>query len=109
MKVLDVQARLECAAAAVAVLRALKIADKTMRYGAFAKVIGLMSGEVKSKPWHRRQISDILYLLSATQRQVGRNTGIEALQFERIVNEKGRPGVGFAKRSKIVKEKPSTI
>lgn len=105
MKILDVQARLECASAAVAVLRALKIVDKTMRYGDFARVIGVMSGDTKWQPWHRKQISEILYLLSATQEKVGRNTGIETLEFERIVNEKGQPGGGFGKKSRITTTK----
>ena len=40
MNKLDVQARLEYARAAVAVLRSLKITDRTMRYSDFAAAIG---------------------------------------------------------------------
>ncbi|MGI8840229.1 MAG: hypothetical protein ACR2F8_05535 [Caulobacteraceae bacterium] len=56
MKTIDVQARLECARAAVAVLRALQITDKTMRYGEFAKAIGLIADGDDWKPWHHQQI-----------------------------------------------------
>jgi hypothetical protein len=98
MKTLDVQARLEYARAAVAVLRALRIADITMRYGQLAMAIGLMSDNDRWEPWHRQQIRDILNLVAATEGQAGEN----ALQFERIVNEEGRPGPGVCKTSKIV-------
>jgi hypothetical protein len=40
VKTLDVQAKLEYARSAVAVLRALQITGKTMRYGEFAQAIG---------------------------------------------------------------------
>ncbi len=102
MKTLDVQARLEYARAAVAVLRALRISDSTMRYGQLAAAIGLMSDNDRWEPWHRQQIRDILNLVAATERQAGENAGIEPLQFERIVNEEGQPGPGFYKTSKIV-------
>jgi hypothetical protein len=102
MKTLDVQARLDYARAAVAVLRALKIADKTMRYGELSAAIGLKSDDDNWQPWHRQQIRDILNIVAATERQAGENTGVEPLQFERIVNEDGQPGAGFYKKSKIV-------
>lgn len=104
MKTLDVQARLEYARAAVAVLRALKIADRTMRYGEFAKAIGLMADGEGWQPWHRQQIGDILNLIAAAEKQAGENTGIEPIQFERIVTAQGEPGIGFYKSSKIVRE-----
>lgn len=94
MKTLDVQARLEYARAAVAVLRAFRIADGTMRYGDFAKAIGL--GD-KWQPWYRQQIAEILNLVAATEQQAGADTSVEPLQFERIVNSKGEPGKGSAK------------
>jgi hypothetical protein len=102
MKTLDVQARLEYARAAVAVLRALRIADRTMRYGEFAAAIGLISDGDHWQPWHRQQIGDILNLIAATERQAGQNTGADPLQFERIVNQYGEPGDGVYKTSKIV-------
>jgi hypothetical protein len=100
MKTLDVQARLEYARAAVAVLRALRTADRTMRYGEFAAAIGL--GE-KWQPWHRQQIADILNLVAAAEQQAGDNTDVEPLQFKRIVTAKGEPGKGIKKTSKIVR------
>ncbi len=104
MKTLDVQARLEYARAAVAVIRALRIADGTMRYSEFASAIGLMSDGDHWQPWHRQQVGDILNLIAATERQAGQNTGGDPLQFERIVNAHGEPGAGFYKTSKLVTE-----
>lgn len=104
MKTLDVQARLEYGRAAVAVLRALKIADRTMRYGEFAKAIGLMADGEDWQPWHRQQIGDILNLIAATERQAGQHTGIDPIQFERIVTAQGEPGAGFHRSSRIVRE-----
>jgi hypothetical protein len=104
MKTLDVQARLEYGRAAVAVLRALKIANRTMRYGEFAKAIGLMGDDESWQPWHRQQIGDILNLIAAAERQAGQNTGVDPLEFDRIITAQGEPGVGFYKSSRIVKE-----
>jgi hypothetical protein len=103
VKTLDVQARLEYARAAVAVLRALRISETKMRYSEFAKAIGVMSDGENWEAWHRQQITDILNLVAATERQ-GRNAGIEPLQFERIVTGDGEPGLGFYKTSRIVTE-----
>ena len=102
MKPIDVQDRLEYARAAVAVLRALRIADNTMRYGQLAKAIGLISDGDRWQAWHRQQIRDILNLVAATENQAGTNSELEPLQYERIVNEAGEPGIGFHKTSKIV-------
>ncbi len=99
-KTLDVQARLEYARAAVAVLRSLRIADRTMRYGEFASAIGL--GD-KWQPWYRQQIADILNLVAAAEKQGGDNAGIEPLQFNRIVTAEGVPGKGVSRSSKIVR------
>lgn len=95
MKTLDVQARLEYGRAAVAVLRALKIANSTMRYGEFAKAIGLMADGEDWQPWHRQQIGDILNLIAATERQAGQHTGVDLLEFDRIVTAQAEPGAGF--------------
>jgi len=102
MKKLDVQARLEYGRAAVAVIRALKISNRQMRYGEFARAIGLISDGEGWQPWHRQQVRDILNLVAATQRQAGENESFEQLEFERIVNEDGLPGAGFYKTTRIV-------
>ena len=104
MKTLDVQARLEYGRAAVAVLRALKIANSTMRYGEFAKAIGLMADGEDWQPWHRQQIGDILNLIAATERQAGQHTGVDSLEFDRIVTAQAEPGAGFYRSSRIVRE-----
>ena len=67
MKTLDVQARLEYARAGVAVLRALKLADRTMRYGEFARAIGLIPDGEIWQAWHRKQISEKWVSASLTQ------------------------------------------
>src|SRR5260221_4834888 len=103
MKTLDVQARLEYARAAVAVLRALKISGTKMRFGDFARAIGLMSDKEEWGIWYRNQISDILNLVAATERQGG-NTDYEALQFDLLVTADGQPGQGCYKTSRIVTE-----
>jgi len=104
MKRLDVQARLEYARAAVAVLRALQISDKKMRYGEFAKAIGLISDNEGWEAWHRTQVSEILNLVAATERQGAPTNDIPPLQFERIVTADGQPGAGVHKSSRIVTE-----
>ena len=104
MKTLDVQARLEYGRAAISVLRALKIADRTMRYHEFARAIGLIADGEDWQPWYRQQIGDILNLVAAAEKQAGQNTGLDPIQFERIVTAQREPGVGFYKSSRIVRE-----
>lgn len=102
MKKLDIQARLHCASSAVSVLKALQIRSETMTYGQFADAIGLLAGDGKWRPWHRQQVSDILYLVSAAEKQGGKKVGT-SLNFEVIVDQKGQHGVGLKKISKIIK------
>ena len=104
MKALDVQERLEYARAGVAVLRALHLADKTLRYSEFAKAIGLIADGGKWEAWHRQQVADILNVIAATEKTAGTKTGTQAIEFERIVTEKGAPGSGINKTSKIVRK-----
>ena len=44
--------------------------------------IGLMSDNERWEAWHRQQITAILNLVAATERQSGQHTEIEPLQFE---------------------------
>jgi hypothetical protein len=99
---LDVQARLEYARAAVAVLRSLKISNSTMRYGQLAVAIGMRAEGAPWQPWYRQQIRDILNLVAATEYQAGKRAGTEPLDFERIVGEDGLPGAGVSKVSRLV-------
>jgi Flp pilus assembly protein CpaB len=109
MKTLDVQARLEYARAAVAVLRTLQITKVTITYRDFARAIGLMSDRERWQAWHQQQVRDILNLTAATERKAGRKVDIEPLQFNRIVTaKKGQPGSGFYKTSKIITESQRT-
>jgi hypothetical protein len=101
MKTLDVQARLEYARAAVAVLRALQVSNSTMKYRQFAIAIGMMAEDEEWKVWHRTQITAILNLTAAAEKQ-GRSADSRPLEFERIVTGKGEPGEGFYKKAKIV-------
>jgi hypothetical protein len=102
MKTLDAQARLEYGRAAIAVLRALRLKNVTMRYNEFARAIGLITEDETWEPWHRNQTADILNLVAAVERQAGENTGGEPLEFHRIVRQDGTPGEGFYRTSRIV-------
>ena len=107
MRTIDAQARLEYARAAVAVLRALKITDRKMRYGELAKAIGLIADDEAWHISHRGQITDILNLAAATEHQAKTAAGADslktdALEFDRIVTDDGQPGTGFYKTSRIV-------
>jgi hypothetical protein len=93
---------LEYARATVAVLRALQILNGTMRYGELARAIGLMSAKEPWGVWHRNQITEILNLVGATERQSGIDADFGKLEFERIVTAAGEPGVGVHKTSRIV-------
>jgi hypothetical protein len=77
-----------------------------MLYREFAVAIGLMSDSEQWQAWHRQQVGDILNLVAATERQAGRNTKLDPLQFRRIVNEDGQPGGGFYKTARIVVKAP---
>ena len=105
MEELDVQELLGFAGAAVAVLRSLKVTDTTMRYGQLARAIGLIPDDAKWHVRHRRQITTILCIAAAVEREAG-NTGTEALEFERIVNESGEPGEGVLRTSRIIRTSP---
>jgi hypothetical protein len=104
MEELDVQDRLEYALATVAVIRGLKITDRTMRYNELARAIGLLP---ENAPWHiryRTYITDILSIAAAVENQTGPNNGgSEPLEFHRIVNEADEPGSGILKTSRIVR------
>jgi hypothetical protein len=104
MQALDVQDRLEYARSAVAVLRSLQITGKTMRYGEFAKAIGLISDTEIWKPWHRQQIAEILNLVAAAEKQGSKSPDIDPLEYERVITGKtSRPGKGIVRESRIVR------
>lgn len=102
MKALDVQDRLEYARAGVAVLRALQITDRTMSYAEFARAIGLMAQSGKWQVWHRQQVSDVLNLIAATERQGPKDAA--TLEYDRVIVERtGKSGKGVTKESRIVR------
>jgi hypothetical protein len=100
---LNVQDRLEYARAAVAVLRALKISQRTMRYNEFAKAIGLISDIESWAAQHRQQVEAILHIVAAVERQKwgGAATDLDSLEYDRIVGQDGEPGAGITKNSRI--------
>jgi hypothetical protein len=100
---LNVQDRLECARAAVAVLRALKISNITMRYNEFAKAIGLIPDTESWLVQHKQQVEAVLHIVAAVERQRwgGTGTDIESLEFDRVVGEDGKPGPGITRNSRI--------
>jgi hypothetical protein len=105
MKTLSVAERLDYARATIAVLRALKITQTTMRYIDLARSIGLMSDTDKWEPRLRQQIEDILQLAAAAERQKGggANPDNDPLEFERVVTKDGEPGQGVVKASRITR------
>jgi hypothetical protein len=107
MEELNVQDRLQYALAAVAVIRGLRITERTMRYNELARAIGLLP---EHAPWHIRYrtfITDILSIAAAVENQTGPNTGgADPLEFPRIVNEEGEPGAGILKMSRITRGYP---
>jgi hypothetical protein len=84
--------------AAVGVLRTLEHTDGTMTYSDFARAIGLMA---QDEEWHiryRTLVSELLYMLAATERQFGD----VLLPYERIVTaQEGEPGQGNYRTSRI--------
>jgi hypothetical protein len=106
MEHLDVQQLLEFARAAVAVIRSLQITDRRMRYGELARAIGLIQDDGGWQPWHRQQITTILVIAAAVEREAG-TTGTRPIDFERIVNETGEPGAGVLRTSRIVRTPPA--
>jgi hypothetical protein len=82
---LSVEDRLTYARAAVAVLRALKITDSTMRYGDFARAIGLIPEGNRWQSWHRQEVASILQLAAAAERYGYAGESAEPLEFERVV------------------------
>jgi|SRR5271166_494625 len=100
MKRLTIEERTNYACAAVKILRSLERDNETMRYGEFAKAIGL--GE-KWEPWHRQQVSEILYAVAAQEKQGG---GQNELRYDLLLNERGESGAGLVNAARIVVERP---
>ncbi len=74
-----------------------------MKYRQFAIAIGMMTEAEKWEVWHRTQITAILNLTAAAEKQ-GRSADARPLEFERIITGEGEgaPGKGFYKKAKIV-------
>ena len=106
MKALDVQSRLEFARAGASVLRALALVKTTIRYADFATAIGLKREAERWEVWHRKQVSDILYLIAATEKTTGKKTGAAPLHYDLVVTGTGSPGAGVHSTSKIVTLRP---
>lgn len=104
MKKIDVQDCLEYARCAVAVLRTLHIQDAEMTYSDFGKAIGLIADGEKWEVWHRKQTSDILNIVSATEKQLG-ITKTNKLEYRRIINARhGKAGKGIEKSSRLIRQ-----
>lgn len=104
MKALDVETRLEIARAAVAVLRALSISNRTMTYGELARAIGMVGRDETWEARHRTQITDLMRLIGAVERQAGSAAQTNPIEYERIVTQDGEQGAGFYKECRIVCE-----
>jgi hypothetical protein len=108
MNTLNVEQRLEIALRGVAELRTLAANKTKVRYEAFARAIGLMSSTDVWEARHNQQVTAILSIMGAVERQGlgGKDRTIAPLEFEWIVDRHGKPGAGFAKNSRIVRKKP---
>jgi hypothetical protein len=73
------------------VIQTLEATDRTMSYGEFGRAIGLIEGSWE--PRHRKQVSNVLNLLSAIDRKF--NDGQRTINFHLIVNaQTGESGSG---------------
>jgi hypothetical protein len=108
MKTLNVKDRLNFALRGVDELRKLAANKKKMQYEDFAKAIGLMLPTDAWEVRHRDQVTAILSVMAAVERQGlgGRDKNVAPLDFSWIVNKHGNPGAGFTKNSRIVRTKP---
>jgi hypothetical protein len=103
MKTLNVKQRLEFALRGLEQLRKLADTKTKMEYENFAKTVGLIGPGEAWEVQHREQVTAILSILGAVERQGwgGNDKTAKPIEFEWIVNKKGEPGAGFAKNSKI--------
>ena len=92
--------RMKCATATIAVLRTLELLDTTMTYGQFARAIGLRGMEEEWQAWHRKQVSDVLYLAAAVEDQAKMDE--PPLQYDRIVDAQGEAGAGLHRTAKVI-------
>ena len=103
MKSLDVQDMLEHSRCAVAVLRALKMTEQKMTYQQFARAIGLMADADTWNARYKTVVGEVLKLVAATEKRVGKNSAIANLEYGRVVNARtGKSGDGLAKESRLV-------
>jgi hypothetical protein len=99
MKALTVEDRLEFARATVAVLRSLSATDRTIHHKELAIAIGLMGAADKWEVGHRNEISKILDLASAAQKQ---GSKADPLEFNPVVRQADeQPGSGISKTPRI--------
>ena len=106
MKTLNVKQRLDLASRGVEVLRTLASNKQKMQYEEFARAIGLMARADIWTVQHRDQVTAILSVMAAVERdgRGGREKKIAPLECDWIVNKQGKPGAGFAKNSRIVRK-----
>ena len=75
-----------------------------MRYGEFAKAVGLIADSEGWQAWHRQQVPEVLRIIAAVERQAGEIEGKVPLEFQRIVNAEGEPGAGVLRNTRIVSD-----
>jgi hypothetical protein len=103
---LDTQGLLECMPEGLKIIRVLMAADETMRYNVWLRLIGAIPAY---EPWppasresgqYRRLTTLIPRALAAVARlngeQIARQRGEPGIEFWRIVNESGEPGLGIS-------------
>jgi hypothetical protein len=88
--------------AAIPLLRHLKRTDTTMQQQDFCKAIGLVDPDKGHHAFaYLTRMRRVLNMTAAVAREAH-----EELDFDRIVNAKGKPGIGSKRRSHIVTEPP---
>lgn len=101
----NVETKLDYVRASVAVLRTLQVTNKTMKFEPFCRAIGLIPDKTKWNLRYRAPAIEILDLAAIVDGQAkGMSTTTNPLQFERLVDDKGKPLLGFYKRLQVVRD-----
>lgn len=97
---LSQEALIDALPRAAGVLRKLMRENKTIVYRPFLVAIGLLKPNARWEAWHRNWASAVLYALSATERVTqGRIT----LEYERVLDQRGMPGIGLKRQAFLMR------
>jgi hypothetical protein len=97
----------ECAKAAALILKLLERRDLTMRYQEFAVAVGLIAADQRWEPWHRKQITRIIFTAEAVD-NYGGAPEIPDSAYYRVVGSDKMPGPGVRRIARIQELEPYT-